>query len=169
MARIKCRWPELTLFLQDQGFTDVVTYIQSGNVILRSDLDARTVQQKVEEGVPGRFVLDSPIIKTLVLSRSQLRTVIENRPPGFGDEPDRYHSDAIFLMGIDAARAMPIFKPRAGVDAVWAGDGVIYSQRLSALRTKSRLSTAVSSPLYKSMTIRNWSTTTRLYDMLGEA
>ena len=160
---------ELTLFLQEQGFTDVATYIQSGNVILRSDLDAPTVQQKIEEGLPGRFVLDSPIVKALVLSRTQLRTVIENRPPGFGDEPDTYHSDAIFLMGIDAARAMPIFKPREGVDTVWAGEGVIYSQRLSALRTKSRLSAAISSPLYKSMTIRNWQTTTRLCEMLGDA
>lgn len=38
-------------------------------------------------------------------------------------------------MGIDAAQAMPVFNPREGVDKVWPGDGVIYSQRLSAERT----------------------------------
>lgn len=62
---------------------------------------------------------------------------------------------------------MPIFNPREDVDQVWPGDGVIYSQRLSALRTKSRLSNIVASPLYGSMTIRSWSTTIKLLDMLN--
>jgi len=53
-----------------------------------------------------------------------------------------------------------------GVDKVWAGDGVIYSQRLSALRTKSRLSAMMASPLYKSMTIRSWNTTLKLAELL---
>ena len=48
------------------------------------------------------------------------------------------------------------------------GEGVIiYSQRLSAQRTKSRLSTVMSSPLYKSMTIRSWSTTVKLHNRLS--
>ena len=42
-------------------------------------------------------------------------------------------------MGIDARTAMKVFDPRPGVDEVWPGTGVIYSQRLSAQRTKSRL------------------------------
>ncbi|MFN2195678.1 MAG: DUF1697 domain-containing protein, partial [Anaerolineales bacterium] len=56
--------------------------------------------------------------------------------------------------------------PREGVDQVWPGDDVIYSQRLSALRTKSRLSKIMGTPAYKSMTIRNWNTTTKLLEIL---
>jgi len=91
---------------------------------------------------------------------------VDDRPKGFGDQPEKYHSDVIFLMGIDAAEAMPIFNPREGVDRVWPGKGVVYSQRLSAQRTKSRLSAVMASPLYKSMTIRNWNTTVKLLEML---
>ena len=69
-------------------------------------------------------------------------------------------------MGVDAADAMPAFSPREGVDAVWPGDGLIYSQRLSAQRTKSRLSRIMSSPHYKSMTIRSWQTTMALLDLV---
>jgi len=104
-----------------------------------------------------------------VLTRDQLQAVIDNRPEGFGDQPDKYHSDTIFLMGIDATEAMTVFKPREGVDKVWPGDGVIYSQRLSAQRTKSRLSAMMVSPLYKSMTIRSWNTTVKLLDLLNAA
>jgi uncharacterized protein (DUF1697 family) len=70
-------------------------------------------------------------------------------------------------MGIEAAEAMAVFNPREGVDRVWPGDGVVYSERLSAQRTKSRLSSMMTSPLYKSMTIRSWSTTVKLLEMLN--
>lgn len=162
----KVSMAELRLFLEEQGFSNVATYIQSGNVILQSDLDAETLTKKIEDGLPGRFKLDSSIIKVVALTRDQLQAVIDNKPEGFGEEPEKYYSDAIFLMGIDAAQAMTVFAPREGVDRVWPGDGVIYSQRLSALRTKSRLNKIMSSPLYKSMTIRSWSTTTKLLDLL---
>jgi uncharacterized protein (DUF1697 family) len=43
---------------------------------------------------------------------------------------------------------------------------VVYSQRLSAQRTKSRLSKIVGTVPYKSMTIRSWQTTQKLLAML---
>ena len=92
--------------------------------------------------------------------------MVRDRPKGFGDQPDRFHSDAVFLMGIDASAAMKVFDPRPGVDEVWPGKGVIYSQRLSAQRTKSRLSKIVGSPAYKSMTIRSWQTTLALLERM---
>jgi len=42
---------------------------------------------------------------------------------------------------------------------------VIYSQRLSAQRTKSRLNRIMAAPEYKRMTIRNWNTTTKLLEI----
>jgi uncharacterized protein (DUF1697 family) len=74
----------------------------------------------------------------------------------------------IFLMGIDATQAMEVLNPREGVDRVWPGDGVIYSQRLSALRTRSRLSRIAGTPAYRSMTIRNWNTTTKLLSLMRQ-
>ncbi len=103
-----------------------------------------------------------------MLTLGQLQAVVDNKPKGFGEQPEKYHSDAIFLMGIDAAQAKSVFDPREGVDKVWPGNGVIYSQRLSALRTKSRLSKIMASPLYKSMTVRSWSTTIKLLDILKD-
>ena len=51
-------------------------------------------------------------------------------------------------------------------EVVTPGEGVVYSQRLSALRTKSRLNKIMGSPAYKSMTIRNWNTVTKLMEIL---
>ena len=154
--------------LEELGFSNVSTYIASGNVILDSDKHPDQIKAQIEQALPGRFKLDSELIKVLVLSRSQLQAVINNKPEGFGEQPDQYHSDAIFLMGIDSAQALRVFDPREGVDQVWSGDGVIYSQRLSSQRTKSRLSKIVGTPVYQFMTIRNWNTTTKLLEILNK-
>jgi uncharacterized protein (DUF1697 family) len=153
----------LKAFLEGLGFDQVQTYIQSGNAIVQSSLSAAGIAGKIEKELGAAFTLDSDLIKVLVLSRRQLKPVVDNRPKGFGDAPDKYHSDAIFLMGLSPKEALTAFSPLDGVDTLWAGKGVIYSQRLSAKRTKSRL---MASPLYKSMTIRTWGTVIKLLDML---
>ena len=157
---------ELKALLTELGFEDVTTYIQSGNAVVRSGLTAEQIARTIEEALPKRFKLDSELIRVLVLTRAELEAVVRDRPKGFGDQPDTYHSDAIFLMGVDAAEAMPAFSPKEGVDRVWPGDDVVYSQRLSAQRTKSRLNRVIGSPVYKSMTIRSWQTTLALLDLV---
>jgi uncharacterized protein (DUF1697 family) len=49
---------------------------------------------------------------------------------------------------------------------VFAGTGVLYSSRLISRATQSRISRLVSMPIYKSMTIRNWNTTTKLLRLM---
>jgi len=156
----------LRALLGELGYSDVSTYIASGNVILTSGRPAGEVKRQIEEALPKAFTLDTDLITVLVLSRAQLRTVVTRKPRGFGEQSGTYHSDAIFLIGIDAKTAMGAFDPHPEVDRVWPGVSVIYSQRLSAQRTKSRLNKAISTPMYKSMTIRSWATTTRLLELV---
>ena len=159
MAELRARFEEL-------GYQRVRTYIASGNVIFESGKSPEELTGEIQDTLPKKFRLDSELIKTLVLSHDQLREVIRQAPKGFGAEPDTYHSDTIFLIDLRPDEAMAIFNPREGVDEVWQGELAIYSQRLSAQRTKSRLSTIMSSPLYKQMTIRSWETTTKLLALM---
>ncbi|HYH75124.1 MAG TPA: DUF1697 domain-containing protein [Candidatus Saccharimonadales bacterium] len=159
---------ELKQCLEALGFSRVSTYIASGNAIIQSDKSVADIQVSIEAALPQAFQLDSKLVRVLVLSRKQLQTVIDHKPPGFGEQPTLYHSDAIFLMGVTTDQAMPVFQPREGVDMVWPGEGVIYSQRLSAERTKSRLGKIIGTPVYQSMTIRSWNTTTKLLNLLKQ-
>jgi uncharacterized protein (DUF1697 family) len=156
----------LKQLLEGLGLEDVRTYIQSGNAIFRSTLAAATIARRIEQELTAAFRLDDELIKVLVLSHAQLEAMVAQRPKGFGEAPDKHHSDAIFLMEIDADEAFAVFTPREGVDKVWRGDGVIYSQRLSAERTKSRLGRIVGTAPYKSMTIRSWATTVKLLELM---
>ena len=47
------------------------------------------------------------------------------------------------------------------------GPGVLYFSRLIAKAAQSRLPRVASMPIYKSMTIRNWRTTTTLHQMMN--
>ena len=57
---------------------------------------------------------------------------------------------------------------KPGVDEAHAGIGVLYFSRLIARASESRLNRIVSSPIYTSVTIRNWNTTTTLVRMMDE-
>jgi uncharacterized protein (DUF1697 family) len=165
-GRNKLPMAALRELMESHGHTKVSTYIASGNVILSSDRSATAIKRELEEALPKTFKLDSELVAVLVLTRAQLRAVVRDRPKGFGDKPDTFNSDAIFLMGIDAATAIKVFDPRPGVDQVWPGKSVIYSRRLTAERTKSRLGKIVGTPAYKSMTIRSWATTMALLERM---
>lgn len=155
--------------LEELGFSNVSTYIASGNVIFESDKPIREIKAQIEQALPRHFKLHDEVIKVLVLTHKQFQAVVDDKPEGFGEQPEKYHSDVIFLMEMSAGEAMKVFSPREGVDKVWQGDSVIYSQRLSAQRTKSRLNKIMGTPAYKSMTIRSWSTTRQLLKILEEA
>lgn len=151
--------------LESLGYGAVRTYIQSGNALLSAPADDEAA---VTDAVERLLVDEFGVVTVVVTVASEkLRRAIEAAPADFGDEPDVYHYDVAFLRpGVDGAEALAAFGLREGVDAAWAGDGVVYFRRVSALRTKSRMSTVMSSPHYKNMTIRNWRTTATLVAML---
>lgn len=154
--------------LGELGYANVSTYIASGNVILGSDSAPAEIKRQIESALPTRFQLDSELIAVHVMTHAELRAVVDHKPQGFGEQPETYHSDAFFLIGIDSAMAMEAFDPHPDIDRVWPGDGVVYAQRLSAQRAKSRLSKVIGSPLYRSMTVRSWSTTLALLERMED-
>jgi uncharacterized protein (DUF1697 family) len=76
----------------------------------------------------------------------------------------------IFLkQPLTASAALKSVPTRQGVDEVHGGRGVLYSSRLISRAAQSHLSKVVSLPIYQSMTIRNWNTTTTLLRMMDES
>jgi uncharacterized protein (DUF1697 family) len=150
----------------EQDFTDVRTYIQSGNVALDSDLSADQVAARIEGSLPGAFALDSALIRVLVLDRKAYRQVMADAPAGFGDEPDTYRYDVGFYVGTTAAEVEPYVTVNPEVDEVTCGRRAFYHRRVAALASRSRLSKIVGTPVYASLTIRNWRTTVALAEML---
>jgi len=155
---------DLKATMEAHGLDNVSTYIQSGNVLFETDRPATSLEGEIEGALEKAFKV--PLV-VVVRSHRQLKAVIDKAPAGFGTDPDTYHSDAVFLKApLTAQQVMGIVALRDGVDQAWPGNGVVYFARLSAQRTKSKMSKIVSAPEYKQMTIRSWSTTVKLLALL---
>lgn len=165
----KVAMSELKSCFEQLGFTNVATYINSGNIIFETMNETEaTLETRIEKELVRTFQFDSELIKVRVLNADELQAVITNAPKGFGDEPDIYHYDVVFIIRFDEKEAFDAFECNPEVDVAWRGKGVVYYRRLSARRTASRLSKVMGKPIYKSLTIRNWNTAQKLRTLLGQ-
>jgi len=156
---------DLKACFEADGFEDVATYIQSGKVVFTADRSAGGgLSARIERILAGSFDYEASVV---VRSGSQMRSIVDRAPDGFGSDAATHRSDVIFLKPpLTARAAMRDVPTRDGVDRAWEGSGVLYFERLAARATQSRLSKIVSMPIYRSMTIRNWRTTTELLRLL---
>jgi uncharacterized protein (DUF1697 family) len=140
------------------GMTDVSTVIASGNV----RFEASRVP-KLEPRLSK--VLGLPIRLTL-RTHEDMTAIVKNAPKGFGTKPDTFRYDVWFVMPpVRAEDVVGALEPKAGVDTVLAGDGVVYTTRLIAKASQSRLARVVGTPIYAAVTIRSWNTTRKLADL----
>src|SRR5215212_1920530 len=156
---------DLKACLEDDGLEDVVTYIQSGNVVFGTRGSSVTeLTDRIEARLSATFGYEASVV---VRSGRQMRAIVDRAPAVFGDDAVRYRYDVIFLKSpLTARTAMRNVLTREGVDQAHVGPGVLYFSRLTSRATQSQLSRIVSMPMYQNMTIRNWNTTTKLVGMM---
>lgn len=161
------KMPALKAAFEAAGFDDVSTYIQSGNVLFRTpEKGSEALTDRIESMLAASF---DYIPTVVVRSRQQLRAIVEKAPSGFGGRPQTYRYDVIFLKEpLSAKAAIKAVPTNPAVDTADAGTGVLYFSRLTAKATASRLGKIVGSPIYPSVTIRNWNTTTKLLSLMNE-
>lgn len=153
---------------EEIGFSDVATYIQSGNVLFRStEKDRRKLESQIEEELSRTFRYSSVVV---VVSHRELQKIVKSAPRGFGSQPDTYRYDVAFLKEpLTPAKVMEQVSLKEGVDQAYAGKLAFYFSRLTSRAVQSRLNRIASLPIYKYMTIRNWNTTTKLLALLEKA
>lgn len=147
------RMADLKQCLEQSGFDDVATYIQSGNVLFSAtDADVKKITSRIESLLSKRFDYESRIV---VISYTQLKHAVDHAPEHFGEYPETFRYDVMFvrppLRPADVIDKVPV---KEGVDLAHAGKHVLYFSRLIAKASHSRLSRIVALPLYKEITIR---------------
>jgi uncharacterized protein (DUF1697 family) len=154
---------DLKACFERAGHDEVATYIQSGNVVFRSGR-AEARPEAVERLLSKTFGRE---IRVVVRSHAQLRNIVTKAPAGFGKQT--HLSDVIFLRPpLTPARAMREVSVKEGVDAAATGPGVLYFSRRANRAAQSRLSRIAALPMYQDLTIRSWSTTTKLLALMDQ-
>lgn len=156
---------DLKSVFEDMGFTDVSTYIQSGNVLFNyTDSVSETISEKIEKKLFKKYTYAIPVV---TLSYKYLHEIVHNSPKQFGSDPALYRYDVIFLKPpLVASEVIKHIRTKAGVDEAYEGKGVLYFSRLIEKAAQSHLPKIITLPMYKHMTIRNWNTTKKLLELI---
>ena len=156
---------DLKACFEGMGFTEVLTFIQSGNVLFRSaEKDKKKLTRKIEQVLSERFSYTSRIV---AVTHKELRKVIAEAPKGFGKDLDMYRYDVLFLKEpLTSLEAMKNVRVKEGVDEAHGGRSVLYFSRLISKASQSSLTKIITLPMYQNMTIRNWNTTTKLLALM---
>jgi uncharacterized protein (DUF1697 family) len=76
-AKNRMSMAELTKALQEAGFSQVRTYIQSGNVLFESDGEEAELRERMERAICGRFGFPVPVI---LRTSGELRAIVDQCP-----------------------------------------------------------------------------------------
>jgi uncharacterized protein (DUF1697 family) len=157
---------DLRTRLEQLQFKNVSTYIQSGNVLFESRYKNPLQLSRVIEGtLEEQFGTSSLVV---IVSEQQLEQVVTQAPAAFGAQPAQYLYDVSFLKAPFAAGdVLSTIRLKDGVDQAFAANDVLYFQRLKDRASQSHMAKLVNHPAYKSMTIRNWRTTTELHRLIS--
>lgn len=161
----KIKMTDLKDCFEAAGFTDVVTYIQSGNVIFTGPRASEaSIAEKLEQTLSKTFSYGA---KVVIVTKDTLRQVVNKAPRGFGTKPKDFRYYVIFIKKpLTASEALQAIPLREEVDQAWAGPTVVYHERVEARASQSYLNKLVAMPMYQNMTIRNWNTTTKLLALM---
>ena len=156
---------DLKACFESMGFTGVVTFIQSGNVLFKAaEKDKTKLINKIEKALSEKFNYKSRMV---VVTHKELRKIVDGAPQGFGDDLDTSRCDVIFLKEpLTAKEAMKNVRVKEGVDNAFTGRNVLYFSRLVSKASQSYLTKIIALPMYQNMTIRNWNTTTKLLALM---
>lgn len=164
-GRNRVPMPALREALEGAGMQDVVTYVQSGNVVLESAAKPDALGRKVEGAIADAFGLEVAVV---VRTRAELAKVVRRDP--LGDVADREKLYQVnFCAEKPAKEAVDKLAERAvegervllhGREIyAWFPHGVGRS-KLAAQLSKQKLGTVV--------TARNWTTVKKLLELAGE-
>jgi uncharacterized protein (DUF1697 family) len=155
---------ELRALCAELGWTDVATYIQSGNVVFTASGSAPALGQALEAAIARRFAMEVPAI---VRTAAQWRAVADGNP--FAEAAETEPNRLMLLLskkppapGAEAAiqaKAAAGERVRRAGDALW----IHYPQGSGTSKlTPALIDRAVGSPA----TARNWRTVLAIGEML---
>ncbi|RYD96606.1 MAG: DUF1697 domain-containing protein [Sphingobacteriales bacterium] len=151
----------LKAVLQAAGFGEVTSYIQSGNLVLKSRLDAPAVGKRVKELIAAEFQLD---IDVFVKSRVALQQALDHCPYRDGCLPNR-----VFITFLDRKPDAALLEKLEAMDhkdevfAVW--EEMLYFYLPEGMATSKMSNNYFESKLKLRSTGRNVNTVKKMLEL----
>ena len=161
---------EFRKLLEADGYGNVKTYIQSGNIIFTTDTASKKeVALALESFIEKQYGFD---VTVFVLDIKDVEKAIDNNPFVSNREPEgtgskklygTFLSDIPTNENIEKLRQAPI-----GQDLIGVADDVLYFKLETKASETKLTNNLIENKLKLKATTRNWNTTLKLLEMLQQ-
>lgn len=150
---------------EEAGLTNVLTYINSGNILFTSDEPETTLGEKCSRIIEQQFQLAVPV---LALPAAELAAALQHAPSWWGSDPEAKHNAIFVIPPFTTGQILEqvgTLKPEYEQVACH-GPVIFWSAPLKTF-SRTRFSKVAGTAAYPGITIRNANTTKKLLELAG--
>lgn len=149
------------------GFTNVSTYINSGNVIFEtSGKTVAALAAEIETCIKEQLSLP---VRVVVIDQPSYSAMMETAPAGYGQKEGWKYNVLFLIPPYDISEIVSdIGELKPDIESMTIGDGVIFQELLFTSFGKTTGGKLASRNSYQKMTVRNWNTARKLRLLLEQ-
>ena len=160
-ARNRVSMPDLRRALAEAGYDDVATLVQSGNIVLTSAKEPKTLEREISKLVLDEFGVTSA---TVVRTRDELAETIERNPIPEGPSTPKLFQVTFFPEQPDPGGVARLAEQDFGREQVVVIGREAYAWHPDGIQ-RSKLARELGRRLGDGGTARNWNTVTKLLEL----
>ncbi len=157
---------ELKKEFETLGFENVITYLNSGNVIFTSDIqDENTITNTIHKKIEEKFKLDIPVF---IIEASKLKELLENQPEWWGTASKEIYDNIIFIIPPTTYEEVykALGKPKQELEKIKEyKNNIFWSYSLKDYRKTNWWAKTANTSISQSITIRTANTMRKVLEI----
>lgn len=147
------------------GFSDVRTYVNSGNVMFSTRTeDTQVLATRIEKTIEEQTGMP---IRALVLSRSALKKIVDFIPAAWVDDRETRCYVILLWKDVDDSGILAKLPNDPAIEEIRYTPGAVIWRLDRKNLGKSRLTRIIGTPIYKQLTMRSVNTIRKLDELLA--
>lgn len=162
----KISMSELKSELENNKYQNVITYLNSGNVIFESSIDNKeTIMKDINKIIYGKFNLEIPIF---IITTSELENILKHCPNWWGTDNKEVYHNLIFIIPPTKSEDVynTIGEPKEDIEKIKEYNNYIFwSYDLKNYRKSNWWSKTASTNISDKITIRTANTMKKVLEI----
>jgi uncharacterized protein (DUF1697 family) len=156
---------DLQSALSNASFSDVRTYIQSGNVVVTT---SSTNKKDVADKIKACIKQDCSLTVDIALFTAiEWQAIVKAAPSWWGKDAEWKHNLLVLTEPVSMDEVLTaIGELKPDIERMEPGNHVLYQSMSRKFFGRTTTGKLAASPIYKKMTIRNYNTATKLLKLL---
>lgn len=161
----KISMDELKQELENHNYQNVITYLNSGNIILSSDKEKEFIMNDIHLIIKKRFNLDIPVY---VISSLELKDILVHNPEWWGTNNKAIYDNIIFVIPPMTCEEVysTVGEPKESIDMIQEYNNIIFwSYDLNNYRKSNWWIKTTSTSIRNQITIRTANTIKKILEL----